>query len=1078
MSDSSSLLSTAQWTADDSFPIVELTIGGLLRDTAARAPDAIALVTGMSEAADRRRWTYAQLLGESERAARALLGRFAPGDRVAVWANNIPEWVFLELAAGIAGITLVTVNPILRPEELAYVLQQSRSDGIFYVPEFQGLRMAETLEEIEGELPAVREKVSFADWEAFCASGSPTQPLPEVDPGAAAQILYTSGTTGRPKGAVLHHRGVVNSARVYVDALGLEPGMVQVCGMPMFHIVGCGLTVLGTIAGVGTLVLMPFFDPGVLLRLVEEERGACFFGVPTMLLSCLEHPRLVDADVSSVRYIVAAGAPVLPALASRLEAAFDARLCIGFGQTETSGCVTLVLPDDDAEDRYNSIGRPVAQTDMKVIDPATGETVGPDVDGELCTRGYFVMMGYFDNPDATAAAIDADGWLHTGDLAAMDSRGYCRITGRLKDMIIRGGENIYPREIEQVLFEHEDVADVAVVGVPDATWGEQVVAFVRPAEGRTADPDRLREYCHERLAPHKIPLYWLAVDEFPTTPSGKVQKFLLRERFATSAATPAAGTEDQEELLSSLRSGGADQPAAETVQLAVRATLGSRPEELHGGTRFTDVGGDSLSALKISKLLEEIFDTEVPVGVIIDPTNDLDRLANYIERNRNNGHKRPTFASVHGRSTSEVHVSDLTLDKFIDKQVLADAANLARPSGAPQTVMLTGATGYLGRFLCMEWLQRLSQSGGTLICIARGRDPRAARERIADALDRGDPDLTREFHTLAADHLEVLAGDVDEPNLGLDVATWNRLADNVDLIVHPAALVNHVLSYGQLFGANVVGTAEIIRLGLTSKLKPLNYVSTVAVAFNGDDVLGEDVDIRAASAVRKIDDTYANGYANTKWASEVLMREAHALYGLPAAVFRCDMILAHSRYAGQLNVSDLFTRLMLSLVATGIAPRSFYEFDGQRRGTRAHYDGLPVDFIAEAIATLGANATEGFHTYNVVNPHHDGISLDQFVDWLIAAGNPIQRVDDYADWLARFEAAMRALPDRQRQHSELKLLDAFRPPSPAIHSPALPADAFRAGVRKSRIGPDRDIPHISPNLISKYVADLRQLELL
>jgi fatty acid CoA ligase FadD9 len=270
----------------------------------------------------------------------------------------------------------------------------------------------------------------------------------------------------------------------------------------------------------------------------------------------------------------------------------------------------------------------------------------------------------------------------------------------------------------------------------------------------------------------------------------------------------------------------------------------------------------------------------------------------------------------------------------------------------------------------------------------------------------------------------------------------------------------------------------VIRLALTSKLKPLNYVSTVAVAFNGGDVLGEDIDVRAASAVRKIDDTYANGYANSKWASEVLMREAHALCGLPAAVFRCDMILAHSRYTGQLNVSDLFTRLMLSLVATGIAPRSFYEFDGQRHGTRAHYDGLPVDFIAEAIATLGANATEGFHTYNVVNPHDDGISLDRFVDWLIAAGNPIQRIDDYVDWLTRFEAAMRALPDRQRQHSELKLLDAFKPPSPAIHSPALPADAFRAGVRKSRIGPDRDIPHISPNLIGKYVADLRQLELL
>ena len=1070
-------LSSAEWIADDTVPILELTVGGLLRDTAARAPDAVALVTGMPEAADRRRWTYAELLEESERAARALLGRFAPGDRVAVWANNIPEWVFLELAAGLAGITLVTVNPVLRAEEVAYVLHHSRSDGIFYVPEFQGLRMAETLEEIESELPALREKVSFADWEAFCASGSPTQPLPDVDPGAAAQILYTSGTTGRPKGAVLHHRGVVNSARVYVDALNTH-GMVQVCGMPMFHIVGCGLTVLGTIASAGTLVLMPYFDPGLLIQLLEEERGECFFGVPTMLIACLEHPSLADTDVSSVRIIVAAGAPVLPALVSRLEDAFDARLCIGFGQTETSGCVTLVLPDDEPEDRYNSIGKAVAQTDMKVIDPATGETVGPDVDGELCTRGYFVMTGYFDNPDATAAAIDADGWLHTGDLAAMDSRGYCRITGRLKDMIIRGGENIYPREIEQVLFEHDDVADVAVVGVPDATWGEQVVAFVRPAEGRSPDPDRLREYCHERLAPHKVPLHWLTVDEFPTTPSGKVQKFLLREKFAANTAVPAGSAEDQEELLASLRNVGADQPVDEAVQLAVRATLGCRPEELSGGTRFIDVGGDSLSALKISRLLEEIFDTEVPVGVIINPTNDLDRLANYVEKNRSNGRTRTTFASVHGRSTSEVHASDLTLDKFIDSQILADAANLGRPSGAPQTVLLTGATGYLGRFLCMEWLKRLSQTGGTLLCIARGRDPGAARERIAAALDRGDPDLTREFQTLAADHLEVLAGDVDEPNLGLDVATWNRLADKVDLIVHPAALVNHVLSYRQLFGANVVGTAEVIRLALTSKLKPLNYVSTVAVAFNGDDVLGEDVDIRAASAVRKVDDTYANGYANSKWASEVLIREAHALCGLPGAVFRCDMILAHSRYAGQLNVSDLFTRLMLSLVATGIAPRSFYEFDGHGHGARAHYDGLPVDFIAEAITTLGANATDGFHTYNVVNPHDDGISLDQFVDWLIAAGNPIQRIDDYADWLTRFEAAMRALPDRQRQHSELNLLEAFKPPSPALHSPALPADVFRAGVRKSCIGPDRDIPHISADLIGKYVADLRQLELL
>jgi fatty acid CoA ligase FadD9 len=349
--------------------------------------------------------------------------------------------------------------------------------------------------------------------------------------------------------------------------------------------------------------------------------------------------------------------------------------------------------------------------------------------------------------------------------------------------------------------------------------------------------------------------------------------------------------------------------------------------------------------------------------------------------------------------------------------------------------------------------------------------------RIEEAFDGGDDDLIRHFRALAADHLEVLAGDIGEPNLSLDDATWNRLAGSVDLIVHPAALVNHVLPYGQLFGPNVVGTAELIRLALTAKLKPFNYVSSVGIAALGD-VIGEDVDIRIASPTRKIDDTYANGYATTKWAGEVLTREAHDLCGLPVAVFRCDMILAHSRYGGQLNVPDLFTRLLLSLVATGIAPHSFYELDTQGNRMRAHYDGLPVDFIAEAIATLGGKSTDGFRTYNVVNPHDDGISLDQFVDWLIEAGHPIQRFADYDNWLTRFETAMRALPDKQRQHSELTLLEAFRPPALVVRGPALPAQTFRESVRAAAIGPEHDIPHLSASLIGKYIADLKQLDLL
>ncbi|GAC1403211.1 MAG: thioester reductase domain-containing protein [Mycobacterium sp.] len=1071
-------LSAAEWIPDRSVPILDLSVGSLLRSTAARAPDAVALVAGVPEATQRRRWTYAELLEQSERAARALLARFAPGDRVAVWANNIPEWVILELAAGLAGITLVTVNPALRAEELTYVLRQSRSDGIFFVPEFRGSAKAEMLDAIRCELPALRERVSFDEWAAFCASGSPTEPLPDVDPGAAAQILYTSGTTGRPKGAVLHHRGIVNNARLtYVERLGFHPGMVQLSALPLFHVAGCAVSVLGSIACAGTLVLPPFFDPELLLELIEAERPACFFGVPTMLIACVDHPRAGQTDLSSVRVVITGGAVVLPELVRRVEELFDAPMCIGFGMTESLGLITAVSPDDEPTDRYTTVGRPLAQTEVKIVDE-TGQSAAADASGELCARGYLVMAGYFNNPEATAATIDADGWLHTGDLASMDSRGYCRITGRLKDMIIRGGENIYPREIEQLLFEHEDVADVAVVGVPDLIWGEQVAAFIRPVEGRSPDPDRLRAYCRERLAPHKLPQHWIILDEFPLTPSGKVQKYVLRDRFLATEAAATTRAEDQTDELRALRSGGPDQPVPDTVRRALQATLGCSPAQVRADARFTDLGGDSLSALTLSKLLEEIFDIEVPVGVLIDPTGDLEQLTNYIEKQRHTGSKRSTFAAAHGRDSSEVWASDLTLDKFIDAKILQDAQTLSPPSGAANTVLMSGATGYLGRFLCLEWLQRLAQTGGSVICIARGSNPAAARERIDNVFDSGDAELTRHFQTLAAEHLEVLAGDIGEPNLGLDEATWNRLARSVDLIVHPAALVNHVLPYSQLFGPNVVGTAELIRLALTTKLKPITYVSTIGVAALGDDVIGEGVDIRIASPMRNIDDTYANGYATSKWAGEVLLREAHDQCSLPVAVFRCDMILAHSRYAGQLNVPDLFTRLLLSLVATGIAPHSFYDLDAQGNRKRAHYDGLPVDFIAEAIAALGGRATDGFRTYHVVNPYDDGISLDQFVDWLIEAGHPIHRIDDYDNWLTRFETAMAALPDKQRHHSELTLLEAFRPPALALRGPALPAQTFRDGVRAAAIGPEHDIPHLSASLIAKYIADLQQLDLL
>jgi acyl-CoA synthetase (AMP-forming)/AMP-acid ligase II len=290
------------------------------------------------------------------------------------------------------------------------------------------------------------------------------------------------------------------------------------------------MSVLGSIACRGSLVLPPMFEPGLMLDLLAAERPDYVLGAPTMLIGLLDHPALAATDTSSVRWLITGGAVVPPALVRRVEATFGVPLLVVFAQTEASPVMTQTSPDDAPDDRADTLGRALPQTEIKIVDTVDGGTVAPGVIGEICTRGYHVMTGYLDNPEATAAAIDPDGWLHTGDLASMDERGYCRIGGRLKEMIIRGAENIYPREIERVLFEHDDVADVAVLGVPDEKWGEQVAVFIRPAPGRTPDPEVLVAYCRERLAAHKTPRHWRVVDAFPMTPSGKVQKYKLREQ--------------------------------------------------------------------------------------------------------------------------------------------------------------------------------------------------------------------------------------------------------------------------------------------------------------------------------------------------------------------------------------------------------------------------------------------------------------------------------------------------------------------------------------------------------------------
>lgn len=515
----------------DSPAVRDITIGDALREVVAHCPDRTAMIAGSPDPAERRQWRYDELLAESEQVARALLARFQPGEKVAVWAPNIPQWVLMEYGCALAGIVLVTVNPSYQADELAYVLKQSRAAGVFLLPEFRGNRMLTHLEQAREDCPELRETVLFSEWQAFLDSGSEDTPLPEVAPLDACMIQYTSGTTGFPKGALLHHRGLVNNGAHTVDRMGAEEGCAYMGNMPLFHTGGCVLAVLGCLSLRGTLVLVEQFEPGLMLELMETYRAGAMLGVPTMLIAMIEHPEFEQRDLSSVHAICSGGSTVPAELVRRLEKAVGAPFTIVFGQTECSPVACMTNPTDTIEDKAETLGPPMPGVEVKIIDVESGATLPPGQMGEFCTRGYHVMHEYFENPEATNKTIDAEGWLHTGDLCSMDERGYCTVEGRLKDMIIRGGENIYPREIEELLFKHPAVGEAAVVGLPSGRMGEEVAAFLRAAPGQSLDKDALFAYLREHLSPQKTPRYWFEVAEYPLTGSGKIQKFALRQQW-------------------------------------------------------------------------------------------------------------------------------------------------------------------------------------------------------------------------------------------------------------------------------------------------------------------------------------------------------------------------------------------------------------------------------------------------------------------------------------------------------------------------------------------------------------------
>lgn len=541
-------LTSSYFAGERSSALREEPIGATLLSAAKSSGSRTALVEGNALTQSRRSWTFSELANDSQNVAHALLQHFEPGDHVAVWASNSPEWVLIEFGAALAGLVLVTVNPAYLAHELKYVLSQSEARGIIIQDEYRGRNLLDVLNEARPDLPALKTVIPLSTWDEFLSAGD-TQTLPAVAADDIAQIQYTSGTTGFPKGACIPHCGLANNGRLYAETIGATASDVWVNPMPLFHTAGCGLATLGAMQTGGAHILPPAFDPGAMLDLFEQERGTIMLCVPTMLIRMLEEQEKAPRNVASWRLVTLGGAPVPVELVRRAERILGVDVAIGFGQTEASPYLTHTVVNDRHPQWFETVGKPLPQTELKIIDPTTGDVAPIGVSGEICGRGYGVMAGYFNNPEATASAIDEDGWLHTGDIGSMDEHGYCRVHGRLRDMIIRGGENIYPKEVEDVLFSHPAIANVAVIGIPDTDWGETVAACIILKEGQVESEAALAAFCRQKLAGYKVPRTWTFLESFPQTASGKIQKFALRDQLVastTSATDSAAPTANKE----------------------------------------------------------------------------------------------------------------------------------------------------------------------------------------------------------------------------------------------------------------------------------------------------------------------------------------------------------------------------------------------------------------------------------------------------------------------------------------------------------------------------------------------------
>jgi fatty-acyl-CoA synthase len=527
-------------------PLLGETIGENLRRTVERVPSSEALVVRHQN----YRATYAELWRQTTQAARGLLARgVRKGDRVGIWSPNRAEWVVLQYASARIGAILVNINPAYRTSELRYALQQSGTSLLVLARGFRTANYVAMLDEVRADCPELQQSLVIDDeWQALldAASEISTESLTTIEEALqfddAINIQYTSGTTGFPKGATLSHHNILNNGFFIGEALRYSEQDRVCIPVPFYHCFGM---VLGNLACTthGACMVVPgeSYDALAAMETVQSEHCTALYGVPTMFIGELDHARFTEFDFSSLRTGIMAGSPCPVEVMRKVQSQMHMpEVTICYGMTETAPVSTQSSTDDPLDKRVSTVGRIHPHVEIKIVDPSSGEVVPRGQTGELCTRGYSVMLGYWNNPEATSEAIDAARWMHTGDLATLDDEGYVNIVGRIKDMIIRGGENVYPREIEEFLYTHPDISDVQVIGVPSQRYGEEVMAWVKLREGAVVTDEELVAYCRGKIATFKIPRYWKFVDGFPMTVTGKVQKFKMREEAVAELGLEAA----------------------------------------------------------------------------------------------------------------------------------------------------------------------------------------------------------------------------------------------------------------------------------------------------------------------------------------------------------------------------------------------------------------------------------------------------------------------------------------------------------------------------------------------------------